>query len=206
MGLYASLGARLRGSSHVNEATSLCGFELGNRFVPGCLSDDEDSRIHSCVPGVPCFMVKSRKMIHIVPIVNRMSDGSEVPDIGAGGGTGDLYQVHELELPDKSALDELEKLCLEHIDDSEVLSRTMEALSVAFRSKNKALLLDTYGLKDDSEISLKKLITILSYAHSGNAEEKPLLKPTELSSRNPGQHGLPDTIVCTMIRSLVEIF
>ncbi|KAJ6102017.1 DNA repair metallo-beta-lactamase [Penicillium sp. IBT 16267x] len=158
LGLYRAL---LNAPGGVNEASGLCGFRLGNRSVEGCLSDNESSRIHSCEPGVSCKAAQDPKIIYIMPIVNRTKDGVEIPEVGAGGGGGDLYQVHELELPDESALAGLEKLCAQHIPNQEVLSQTRDALSKAFRSSKKALSLDEYGVQED-EISLEQLVTKLS--------------------------------------------
>jgi DNA cross-link repair 1C protein len=162
MGLYRSL-TQTPGNRGVNEAPALCGFELGNRDVTGCLSNDESSRVHSCEPGVSCSVVRGTKTVYIVPIVNRASGGAEVPEVGAGGGIGDLYQTHELELPNESALAELEKLCLQHVHDKEALSQVRTALLQAFQSRKKALSLDTYGVKEEVEISLKSLVTALGH-------------------------------------------
>ncbi|GAB1192081.1 hypothetical protein APSETT444_001265 [Aspergillus pseudonomiae] len=159
MGLYRSLVSAQKGTS---EASALCGFELGNRFVPGCLSEDEECRIHSCEPGVQCSVISSKKPVYIIPIVSRTNDGSEIPEIGAGGGGGDLYQIHELEIPNELALEQLEKLCLERIHDSQTLLETREAIIEAFRSKSKALQLDSYEMKDDHDIPLENLVNILS--------------------------------------------
>ncbi|EHA26341.1 hypothetical protein ASPNIDRAFT_120082 [Aspergillus niger ATCC 1015] len=129
---------------------------------PRCLSEDEGSRIHSCEPGVHCPVAASRDTVYIRPIVTRTDDGLEMPEIGAGGGGGDLYQVHELELPDQSALEQLEKLCSERIHDIHALSQTRQALIDAFRSKTKALSLDNYGMKDAHDLPLEDLVGILS--------------------------------------------
>ncbi|KAJ6005358.1 DNA repair metallo-beta-lactamase [Penicillium sp. IBT 35674x] len=158
MGLYRAL---LNAPGGINEAPGLCGFRLGNRSVEGCLSENESSRIHSCEPGVSCKAAQGPNTIYITPIVNRTIDGIEIPEVGAGGGGGDLYQVHELELPDESALAGLEKLCAQHIPNQKVLSQTRDALSKAFRSSKKALSLDQYGVQED-EISLEQLVTKLS--------------------------------------------
>ncbi|KAI9040421.1 putative DNA repair protein [Aspergillus affinis] len=163
LGLYKSLVSQ---RTDATEAPALCGYELGNRSVSGCLSEDEHSRIHSCEPGVQCSAVPSEKTVYIVPIVHRGEDGSKVPEIGIGGGAGDLYQIHELELPDESTLKKLDRLCLEQIQDPRSLSQTRKALFDAFRSKTKVLSLDSYGLTNDHEISLDKLIRLLSRGHS----------------------------------------
>ncbi|KAG0153283.1 hypothetical protein PDIDSM_5133 [Penicillium digitatum] len=180
MGLYRSL-IQIPGNRGVNEAPAICGFELGNKAVTGCLSNNELSRIHSCEPGISCPVARSTNTVYIVPIVNRTTSGAEIPEVGAGGGVGDLYLTHELELPDESALAELEKLCLEHIRDKEALSQMRKALLGAFRSRKKALSLDTYGVKEEGEISLKNLVTALSHG------------PSVTSSRS-SQPDLPNTI------------
>ncbi|KJK65114.1 hypothetical protein P875_00010543 [Aspergillus parasiticus SU-1] len=159
IGLYRSLVSAQQGTG---EASALCGFELGNRFVPGCLSEDEGCRIHSCEPGVQCSAISSKNPVYIIPIVSRTNDGSEIPEVGAGGGGGDLYQIHELEIPNELALEQVEKLCLERIHDSQTLSETREALLKAFKSKSKALQLDSYGMKDGHDIPLEDLVNILS--------------------------------------------
>lgn len=95
-------------------------------------------------------------MVYIEPIVGRLQVGSQLPEVWIGGGAGDLYQVHEPELPDQALLEELGKLCLEQIHDSQVLSQTRDAQFEAFRSKSKSISLDSYGMKDDTDIPLEK--------------------------------------------------
>ncbi|KAL3463380.1 hypothetical protein BJX64DRAFT_287405 [Aspergillus heterothallicus] len=162
IGLYRSVASACREGSGAIEAPSLCGFELGNRIVPGCLSEDVQSRIHSCEPGIRCSAVSSRPTVYITPIVNRTKSGTDVPELGAGGGLGDLYQIHELELPDQPSLARLEQLCAEKIHDPQALSRAREALSNAFKSKGKVLSLDSYGMKDTHEMPLDELVHVLS--------------------------------------------
>lgn len=180
MGLYRSL-IQTPGNRGASEAPALCGFKLGNRAVAGCLSNNTSSRIHSCEPGIACPTARGNNTVYIVPIVNRTTGGAEIPEVGAGGGIGDLYQTHELELPDESALAELEKLCFQHIHDKQALSHMRRALQEAFRSRKKTLSLDTYGVKDEGEIPLKSLVTALGHG------------PSEISGRSPTD--LPNTIV-----------
>jgi len=145
----------------MDEIPFLSGFRLGNSFVPGCLTADESSRVHSCGPEFMCASVAAENAVFITPVVTRTQDGSKVPEVGAGGGVRDLYQSHELELSDKLAIGQLERLCREQIEDTRVLSRTKEVLASAFKSKDKTLLLDQYGVKGEDNISLKELVTLL---------------------------------------------
>lgn len=144
-----------------------------------------------------CSTVASGKAVYIIPIVTRTEDGSEVPETGAGGGSGDLYQTHELELPDESAVEQLEKLCLEQIHDREKLLQTREALFSAFKSKKRALSLNEYGLNEDSDISLRKLVTILSDGQSRkNIEDSSFTRRvTSADRQDKDQCQLPNVIV-----------
>lgn len=184
MGLYQSL-SRLSGSKATAEAPALCGYELGNKFNAGCLSDDQSSRVHSCEPGVSCPVAHGSKTVYITPIVNRTSDGGEIPEVGAGGGLGDLYQVHELELPDETALAALKQLCFQHIQDKDILSQMQDVISQAFKSKKKVLPLELYDIKEEDEITLERLVTKLCQGLS--SEESLGSQSTETN--------LPKTIV-----------
>lgn len=190
MGLYRSLSEHSRDSG--SEGAALCGFELGNRFVPGCLSNDEKSRVHSCEQGTSCITIKSGKAVYIHPIINRMGDGIEILEPAAGGGGGDLYQTHELELPDQSALEELEKLCFERVRDTQSLSRIRQALFEAFRN-NKTLSLNSYGMKGDYDVPLETLVSILSRGQSARPANGDESIPARI---RPDKH-LPNTIVRT---------
>ncbi|KAL4942428.1 hypothetical protein BDV06DRAFT_192197 [Aspergillus oleicola] len=162
IGLYKAVSSASGEGSGAGAAPSLCGFELGNETIPGCLGEDEKSRIHSCEPGVHCPAATSSKTVYITPIVSRTDRGSDIPEVGAGGGLGDLYQIHELELPDQLALDRLEQLCSEKIQDPDALTKAKEALSKAFKSRSKTLSLDSYGMNDAHKLPLDELVNALS--------------------------------------------
>jgi hypothetical protein len=120
--------------------------------------------------------------------VNRTSDGAEIPEVGAGGGLGDLYQIHELELPDDTALAALEQLCLQHIQDKDVLSQMQDAISKAFKSKKKALSLDLYGVKEEDEISLERLMTKLGQGLSSEESQGSQSTETDLPNSIVSHH------------------
>ncbi|KAL4869142.1 hypothetical protein BDV12DRAFT_168343 [Aspergillus spectabilis] len=193
IGLYRSVSSSREGSGAL-EVPSLCGFELGNRFVPGCLSEDEKARIHSCEPGVHCSAASSKKTVYITPIVSRITKGSDIPEIGAGGGLGDLYQIHELELPDQPSLARLEQLCSEKIHDPQALSTAKEALSKAFRSKSKTLSLDGYGMKDAHEMPLEELVNVLSRGRLSEESLLPENQSTSAEVMDESGRPLPRTI------------
>ncbi|KAJ5712935.1 uncharacterized protein N7483_010116 [Penicillium malachiteum] len=199
MGLYRSLG-NSSSDRGTNDFPALCGFQLGNHYVTGCLSADESSRIHSCEPGVSCKAARSPDTVYITPIVNRTLDGTEIPEVGAGGGAGDLYQVHELELPDESALANLEKLCAKHIPDPEALAQTRTALAEAFKSRKKTLSLRQYGVQDE-QIPLQNLVTKISQGHS-EAKEETVKSGLPNSIRFPYSRHSSYSELCELVATL----
>lgn len=194
--LYNSLAINDGTGFGIHEAPYLCGFGLGNSRVPGCLTGNQDTRLHSCEPGMVCSTISSRPSVFICPIVNRANDGSKVPEHGVGGGGGDLYQSHELELPDEPTLQQLEALCREQIENETVLSKTLDALSSAFESKSKTLSLDTYGLKAEEQIPLKELVLKLSRGKPDAVKDPDAPASVDPSSGKARDgDGLPKSIV-----------
>ncbi|CRG90326.1 Protein artemis [Talaromyces islandicus] len=173
-GLYKSLAARSQNVPGLDAASFLCGYKLGNEFIPGCLTLDENVRIHSCEPGVFCSSIKSGKSVFITPVVTRDMVGADVPEIGAGGGKGDLYRSHELELPDETALQKLEEFLRKHVDDANMVSHGTETLRNAFKSGENKISLDEFGLSKDAEISLQDLVSGISKVREqpSNVSEK----------------------------------
>lgn len=167
MGIYRALSSPGKSDGI---AASLCGFALGNRVVTGCLGDDESAHVHSCEPGLNCPVLSSENTVFIIPIVNRTKDGAQLPEVGTGGGGGDLYQTHDLELPDQSALDQLDQLCLERTPDPHALEQVRKTLAQAFWSKSRTLSLDSYGIKDVHDMPLERLVNILSRGSTGGSQ------------------------------------
>ncbi|KAL2266186.1 hypothetical protein VTJ83DRAFT_5538 [Remersonia thermophila] len=80
----------------VSEAPGLVGFMCGNAYHAGCLTRDENVRLHSCEKGVYCDTVKNNPVVWIRPIITRLSDGRDVVEAGVGGGGEDLRRKPEL--------------------------------------------------------------------------------------------------------------
>lgn len=163
MGLYKSLARGSKFGFGILEAPFLCGYTLGNSNMPGCLSHEENAKIHSCEPGMQCSKITKGRSIYITPVVTRAGDGSEVPEVGAGGGKGDLYQNHELELTDEHTLQQLTTLCSEQIKNTDVRDAVLKGLAEAYNSKSKSLSLNEYGVREYDEISIKRLIGLLGH-------------------------------------------
>ncbi len=80
-----------------HEGPTLSGYTCANSAQSGCLTLDQNVRLHSCEKGMSCQGVDG-KTVWIRPIITRTSSGTEIGEIGVGGGAGDLRQCPELEL------------------------------------------------------------------------------------------------------------
>ena len=95
-----------------------------------------------------------------------------MPELGAGGGGGDLLQSHELDLSDPATAFELIKLCSEKIVDAQARSRTLSLISEAFTSSSKVLSLDASELAEDfGDIPLEDIAKLLERIANRRSEE-----------------------------------
>ncbi|KAL9585217.1 MAG: hypothetical protein Q9212_001647 [Teloschistes hypoglaucus] len=87
----------------------------------------------------------------------------DIPEIGAGGGGGDLTQTHELELLDSEAARMLLELCATQIQDTRLLDPLIDLIKKALDSGKRGIALDLQdpSLKEDT-IPLENLIRLLS--------------------------------------------
>lgn len=82
-------------------------------------------------------------MVYITPIVTR-HEGIEYPEAGAGGGYGDLNQIHELEIGDITALGRLMELVTVRLEDRpEILERVRSWLSKSVEQGASNIKMDT---------------------------------------------------------------
>jgi len=145
-------------------AIALVGFALGHDHRNGCLTEDQNARIHSCEPGMPCHrtLSKCKNVVWITPIISRLNDGTEVAEIGAGGGIGDLYQKQEVDFGNQSVLEGLRLLCSTMANNPEVVKQLDAALEKARGQDACRLVLDGLGLDPEQEISIKDFVKLLS--------------------------------------------
>ncbi|KAF2155253.1 hypothetical protein K461DRAFT_326956 [Myriangium duriaei CBS 260.36] len=123
----------------------LVGFQEGHRWQSGCLAKEhgKNVRIHSCERGMGCEVFENHKVVLITPIVTRY-DGIEYDEKCAGGGQGDLNQIHELELTDLSALGRLMELCTTRLQDRPEVSQKLKAwLADSIKQGAQNIKLDT---------------------------------------------------------------
>ncbi|KAK0742393.1 beta-lactamase-like protein [Apiosordaria backusii] len=130
MSMYRSLVAkdadnRFGAQFHLApEAAALVGFMCGNTFHSGCLTLDQNVRLHSCEKGNYCPTVQNSlaSVVWIQPIVTRLPNGQDIAELGVGGGGEDLEREAELDylLPE-----DIESL-LEMVGDAEEVSDVMQ--------------------------------------------------------------------------------
>lgn len=157
------MAGQLPSISATTEGMALCGFQLGNRVHSGCLTNDESVRLHSCEQGTQCRAIEaSSNVVWIIPSITRWKEG-DVPEIGAGGGGGDLTQTHELELLDSEAGRMLLELCATQIQDTRLLDPLINLVEKALDHGKRGIALDLQdpSLKEDT-IPLENLIRLLS--------------------------------------------
>ncbi|KAL8911427.1 MAG: hypothetical protein Q9171_003417 [Xanthocarpia ochracea] len=160
--LYNSLQTSLASVSGFTEGAAFCGFQFGNRTQTGCLTIDDSVRLHSCERGTKCKTLDtSKKVVWITPLIKR-SDQGDIPELGAGGGGGDLSQTHELELNDPQAGLKLVELCRQQIQDGKEVPQTLRLVGNLLCSGKRMVRLDLLdaSLKED-EIPLETLTRIL---------------------------------------------
>lgn len=158
----------------IPEAAALCGFKLGNAWHDGCLTDDSKGRLHGCEPGHGCNVKNHPNTVRIVPIISRLATGEEIPELGAGGGHGDLAQWHELDLSDHSAAMSLLSLC-SSIKDEADRKRAINLVMEAIQSRNRKLSLPHADALDaEDEITLETLTKILAHSQSSGLITEPI--------------------------------
>ncbi|KAI1278213.1 artemis protein [Xylaria sp. FL0933] len=89
------------------EAPALVGYTCANGQREGCLTRDENVRIHSCEKGTRCSVMENKPIVWIRPIVTHLKDGRDVMEVGIGGGGEDLTQAATLAPEDILAIFQL---------------------------------------------------------------------------------------------------
>lgn len=121
----------------------MCGFHFGNRTQAGCLTQDDTVRLHSCERGTKCNSLEnSDNIVWITPLINHSEQG-DIPELGAGGGGGDLTQTHELEITDPKTIFKLIELCKHQIQDDKTLTQTLRVLEEFIGSERRTMPLDS---------------------------------------------------------------
>jgi len=154
------------------ETPVLCGFKCGNTTQQGILTRDAAVRLHSCERGTGCDIgdgVSDEQVVSITPIISRHA-GVDIRELGAGGGHGDLDQIHELDLSDPVAVAHLFALCQKTITDEALLRRITDLLTTSLRAEKGRMQLgllehlehDAVQLLDQDAIPLDQLPKLIA--------------------------------------------
>lgn len=100
------------GSHLTSTAAALSGFMCGNSLQPGCLTANNDVRLHSCESGNMCSIARQSSVVRIQPVIASFPDGNVMHEAGIGGGGEDLEREMELEVPSTSDLHNLLEMCV----------------------------------------------------------------------------------------------
>ena len=155
-----------------SEAAALCGHRCGNNDHPGYLTNNQHVRLHSCEAGTGCKALDSLDVVWITPIISHSANGSDVLELGAGGGGGDLTQ-HELELDDEVTAKEFLRLLFDTVKDTSTREETERIFSKALLSPTQKISLDSLSPAfSDQDLSLKDLARILTDATRNRSGKK----------------------------------
>ncbi|KAI0185585.1 beta-lactamase-like protein [Xylaria flabelliformis] len=107
------------------EAPALVGFTCGNSQRDGCLTCDENVRIHSCEKGMGCSVIENKPVVWIRPIVTHLKNGRDMMEVGIGGGGEDLAQPTTLTHEDISDILKFDTLPEELYSYIHMLKKTL---------------------------------------------------------------------------------
>ncbi|KAH7276037.1 hypothetical protein B0J15DRAFT_375146, partial [Fusarium solani] len=130
--IYGSLKSRpseARFSSDVHltpESPALTGHMCGNTPHQGCLTPNENVRLHSCEKGAMCEVARRPSTVTIQPIIAHLPTGQHLAEVGVGGGGDDLQREAELDFLDQASLATLVNLFVDTIQAlKEVLTQAV---------------------------------------------------------------------------------
>ncbi|KAH6648195.1 hypothetical protein BKA67DRAFT_540007 [Truncatella angustata] len=129
---------------HAREASYLVGCSLGNNKQEGCLTLDENVRIHSRENSMACSATCNKPVVRVQPIVARSSDSRDIAEISLGGGGDDLEQETDL---GQLTIDNIQLLS-QLISESQDLSTDLKV-----QTKTVLLALITTGAHPQSRVS-----------------------------------------------------
>ena len=189
------LGIFHDGTNH--ESAALTEFTLGNDQLRGCLTDEESAKIHSCEPGLSCHTkIKGLKnVVWISPIISRLRDGTEIRELGAGGGWKDLYPTAQFKLEDSVTMLELLDLCAFLPGNDEMREKVTEVLAQSSSMQDVYVALDKAGevqVKDESSVNLEEFFALLSRGQG--QEDRSVRKDATIDGQSRFERARNDTI------------
>ena len=173
--LYGFLASENPSQFQHHEGSALFGFKNGNHIQKGCLTSEKSVRLHSCEHGTGCPASNSSSTVYISPIINRGENGEILPEVGAGGGAGDLLQNYGyLELNDQTLTKMLIDLCDDRAEDPTKRSKIRDNIIKALGTDDKTISLDALALWDlAGDIKLNEFVeNLIQLADSSKKGEE----------------------------------
>ncbi|PKK49354.1 hypothetical protein CI102_6151 [Trichoderma harzianum] len=134
-------------------AAALTGFMCGNTPQSGCLTSDQNVRLHSCESGNMCPIARRSSVVRIQPVVASFSDGAVIQEAGIGGGGEDLEREMELGVPNQG--------------DLEIFLKIIEALkSTTEEERDECARALTNALASGRDLQLNMSLSSAEDAHS----------------------------------------
>ena len=116
-------------------------------------------------------------MVWITPIIARSQEGFVVPELGAGGGGGDLYQTPELELFNLSSTKEVQDLCKQLTNGTDHLANFVSKVDSALASRQLKISLNGLNLDFEKEIPLQDFLKRLLVLDQAKPAQRPDCAP-----------------------------
>lgn len=135
-------------SHHSKEAPYLVGFSSGRKQFEGCLTCDENVRIHSCEKDTPCDVMRKKPVVWIRPVVALLPNGEDMNEVGLGGGGDDLEQEVDLAQMATDNFDSLLQLITESRDLSIESKKEIKLLLMTLVDKEHSQNESVTDLKD----------------------------------------------------------
>ncbi|KAI1820695.1 hypothetical protein F4861DRAFT_49415 [Xylaria intraflava] len=165
------------------EAPALVGFTCGNSRHEGCLTRDENVRIHSCEKGMRCAAMETKPVVRICPVVTHLRGGQDMMEVGIGGGGEDLTQTTTLTPEDISGILQLISTSNQPLEKLQPYIRMMEkALS---SGRDISLAIDSEG---EAEETVPKLLESLF------RKVEAMRNPIRQQANETTSSSLPDVI------------
>ncbi|KAI1324709.1 hypothetical protein F5Y16DRAFT_289745 [Xylariaceae sp. FL0255] len=187
MGIFSSLVTkpkdnRWAAQTHLaKEAPALAGFTCGNNLHEGCLTRDENVRIHSCEKGMGCSVIDNKPFVQILPIVAHLKNGEDMMEVGIGGGGEDLAQVACLTL--EEMFDILELLSTSKTMSPEVVQYTQLLKEALNSGRDMSIIVNQSGAADDQGIGIAALLQLI--AHKADLLRNPAEAQQEVNDESP---------------------
>ncbi|KAG5978286.1 hypothetical protein E4U55_006299 [Claviceps digitariae] len=195
--IFRSLNTRSADSHLTIGAAALNGHMCGNSQHPGCLTSDQDVRIHSCEKDNMCSVAKKPGVVSIRPVVFRLPNGESVMEAGVGGGGKDFSREAELDWDANNDIEEfLQSISsYSNMDHGvrEELSATLQAEAASGRRFSLKMTIDEFDDDLSTGASIQSLFGEFCSGQTFEHDQETALCPERHDSLLAQERRTPDT-------------